>query len=395
MKRTTIALAPALAAVLLLIGGCSLPGMSFSGPPKSSQGKNLEGYGIQKITPTLLRTQAEKRSTAKVGQSNPALKQAIEQYKYRVKPRDVLAITIWGDPTKTAAFTPNSLGGGSSGSAGQSGTASASGSITGFKVSPDGDIYFPYVGSVHVAGKTLKQVRAQVAKQLKPYINNPQVTVAVAGFNSQQYSISGAIVNPGLYPITDNPRTVAQAISAAGGVLQQTSTVSALTAKPLGDLSRVIYIHDGKTRTLNLRALHRLGDASQNRLVRPGDVIQVPDISFSQIHVIGEVLHPGNYSLDSGHLTLSQALGDAGGINLTTANPARIFVFRGAYRKPRIFWLDARSPAAMLLANDFELKPQDVVFIATAGVSSWNRIITQILPTVQLLYQTKVLTEYR
>ena len=45
----------------------------------------------------------------------------------------------------------------------------------------------------------------------------------------------------------------------------------------------------------------------------------------------------------------------------------------------------------MLLATDFELEPQDVVYVATAGISSWNRIVSQILPTVQTLYETKVL----
>ncbi|EQD70738.1 polysaccharide export protein, partial [mine drainage metagenome] len=81
-------------------------------------------------------------------------------------------------------------------------------------------------------------------------------------------------------------------------------------------------------------------------------------------------------------------------LDLTTANPARIFVFRGAYEKPKIYWLNARSPLTMLLANQFELRPQDVVYVATSPVSAWNRIVSQILPTVETLYETKVLTNY-
>jgi polysaccharide biosynthesis/export protein len=125
--------------------------------------------------------------------------------------------------------------------------------------------------------------------------------------------------------------------------------------------------------------------------VSPGDIIQVPDNSIEQVHLIGEVLHPGNYPFDNGQLNLAQLLGDAGGLSLETADAARVFVFRGAYEKPQIYWLDARSPDSMLLANGFELQPQDVVYVATAGLVTWDRIITQILPTVQTLYETKVL----
>ena len=47
----------------------------------------------------------------------------------------------------------------------------------------------------------------------------------------------------------------------------------------------------------------------------------------------------------------------------------------------------------MLLANGFQLKPQDVVYVATAGLVSWDRVINQILPTVQTVYFSKVMTQ--
>lgn len=380
------------------LAGCSLPGINFQGPTKQGgQVSSQTGrYEVQRITPALLLAQSKARKKHEVGKPNPVLKQAIKDYQYKVEPRDVLSIVVWGDAGQSLGASSGSgagVGSGAGSSAGQ-GSGAANGSATpsgGFRVDSKGMLFYPYVGSVHVAGETTEQIRAQLTRLLKPYIRNPQVTVNVAQFTSQTYQLAGAVEKPGLYPITDDPLTVSQAIAAAGGVLRQNNALGYSSARSLGDLSNVLYVHDGKTMRLNLRALQLYGDSSQDRLIHPGDVIEVPDDSYDQVHLIGDVNKPGNYPLDNGQINLAQALGDAGGLNLQTANPARIFVFRGAYAKPQIFWLNARSPQAMLLATDFNLQPQDVVYVATSGLSTWNRIVSQILPTVQALYETKVL----
>lgn len=380
----------------LALAGCSLPGFSFNGPPKKlSHQEKTQGYGVQPITPALLKKQASAREAAAVGENNPALTQAIDDYTYVVEAQDVVAVTVWGHPEFTAgqsAFTGfAALKGGQI-----SVSNEARPGIGGFTVHAAGNIYFPFIGKVHVAGLTTPEIRTKIAKALKAYVSEPQISIHVIGFNSQTYQLSGAVTKPGLYPVTNVPLTVSQAIQSAGGILQTVPNVtvaSRASATPLADLSHVIYIHNDKRQVLNLQAFFLNGDTSQDRLVRPGDIIQVPDNSFDQVHIIGEVSSPGNYPLHYGRLNLAQALSAAGGLNLNTANPSRIFVFRGAYEKPRIFWLDAENPVSMLLATQFQLQPQDVVFVATAGISTWNRIISQILPTVQVLYETKVLTQ--
>lgn len=398
--RMKLHLFNALALLSILLSACSLaPGVYFSGALPSDdsgfsvinftaetpQGGGPAEYRVQRITPVLLRTQANGRDSQQVGRGNTSLRDAITQYRYLVQPRDVLSVVVWGDPVETSSFTPNG---------GFANLATMGGQGIGFKVNADGTIYFPYVGTVQVAGKTTEEVRADLSKLMIPFINNPQITVDVTQFNGQKYELVGAVVKPGLYPISDVPMTVSQAISAVGGVITQvpnTITNGNTIARPLADLSHVLYVHNGAVTVLDLRAVTRYGDSSQDRLVSPGDIIQVPDNSAERVHLIGEVKDPGNYPFDNGQLNLADLLGDAGGLNLTSADAARIFVFRGAYQDPQIFWLDARSPDAMLLANGFELQPQDVVFVATAGLVTWNRIINEILPTVQTLYETKVL----
>ncbi|MGH8414101.1 MAG: polysaccharide biosynthesis/export family protein [Gammaproteobacteria bacterium] len=382
--------------VCLALTGCAGLGHKFDeGQYKVAQQQQPERIGqflIEPITPQLLLKLNDTLNPAAAPQANPKLEQALHNYTYKVGPQDVLRIIVWNHPELTfpqfaISNTQTDLGNAYS-------PVYAQAQENGFVVSGAGSIYFPYVGDLPVAGLTVDQVRIALAQALTKYVKQPQINVSVVGFHSQQYQLAGVVMKPGLYPITNVPLTVSQAIAAGGGVIRSlpsTTTPQDALSLSLADLAHVIVIHGEQREVLNLRDFYQYGNQRQDRLVQAGDIIQVPDSTFDQVHLIGEVLKPGNYPMGGDQLNLAQVLGEAGGINLTTANPARIFVFRGAYEKPQVFWLNARSPDTMLLATRFELKPQDVVFVATSGLGAWNRVISQILPTVQTLYETKIL----
>ena len=79
-------------------------------------------------------------------------------------------------------------------------------------------------------------------------------------------------------------------------------------------------------------------------------------------------------------LTLSAALGEVGGVRQTSANPERIFVIRGSDgENPEIFHLNAGEAYGLILAERFRLQAQDIIFVDSAGISTWNRVITQLL----------------
>jgi polysaccharide export outer membrane protein len=95
----------------------------------------------------------------------------------------------------------------------------------------------------------------------------------------------------------------------------------------------------------------------------------------------------------NGRLTLNEALGDAGGINPASADPSQIYVVRkGVAEQPEIYHLDARSPAAYALAEGFELKPRDVVYVDPVPLVRWNRVINLILPSSQIVNATRGLS---
>ena len=85
-------------------------------------------------------------------------------------------------------------------------------------------------------------------------------------------------------------------------------------------------------------------------------------------------------------IATGEALGEAGGPNLGTADTSQIYVIRNtAAGSPAIFHLNAGSPAALALAENFALRPRDVVYIDPVPLVQWNRLISLVLPSAQAL----------
>ena len=85
------------------------------------------------------------------------------------------------------------------------------------RVSGDGTITMPLIGSVQVRGLTKKEVEKQIEAALAAkYINNPSVSVTIKEYKSRQVSILGAVNTPGAYTIISS-RTLLQLLSEAGG----------------------------------------------------------------------------------------------------------------------------------------------------------------------------------
>ena len=143
---------------------------------------------------------------------------------------------------------------------------------------------------------------------------------------------------------------------------------------------------DGKVHEIDLKALYDHADSSQNLMLQHGDIVNVLDRSQQKVFVMGEVRNPGSVEIINAHLTLAAALGELGGVLQTAADPSGIYVVRGSDRdNPQIFHLDAGFATGMLLAERFEMQAQDVIFVDTAGISQWNRVITQLLPSISII----------
>ena len=123
-----------------------------------------------------------------------------------------------------------------------------------------------------------------------------------------------------------------------------------------------------------------------------GDMVRVLSRDESKVFVMGEVIRPIAQPLRNGRLTLNEALGEAGGVNPVSGDPRQIYVVRNdATGRPEIYHLDAGTPAAYALAEGFELKSRDVVYVDPVSLVRWNRVMGLILPTAQAVYAARSL----
>jgi polysaccharide export outer membrane protein len=367
----TVRLSPLLLPLSLVHAACALaPGMRMDESAAEARarshakpGTEEAAYKVQPITAELVTRLALERRWAKANAGPDPLAQEARDYVYRVAPFDVLTITVWGHPELTIP-------------AGEFRAPESAGNMVG----ADGTIFYPYIGLVEVAGKTLSEIRALLAKRLSEFVERPQLDVRVAAFRGKRIEVGGQVMAPSMLPITDVPLRVQDAIAAARG------------PTPEADLQHVTLTRDGTAYQLNILAALEAGEVLQNWLLKDGDMVYVPDRrQTSPVIVMGEVRAPAVRVMQNGRLSLAEALSGEpsapmivpGGPDPINANPAKIYVLRGDYNTPKIYRLDASSPDAYLLAVQFPLQPRDVVFVSTNDLARWSRVLAQILPTVQ------------
>jgi polysaccharide export outer membrane protein len=85
------------------------------------------------------------------------------------------------------------------------------------QVDASGRIAMPLAGTIDARGRTAQELAAAIEAALRGrYIRDPQVTVNIKSSVSQVVTIDGQVVEPGLYPVT-NQMTLMRAIASAKG----------------------------------------------------------------------------------------------------------------------------------------------------------------------------------
>jgi polysaccharide export outer membrane protein len=109
-------------------------------------------------------------------------------------------------------------------------------------------------------------------------------------------------------------------------------------------------------------------------------VVKVYSRDESKVFVSGEVTTPKSLLMHDGRLTLNEALGEAGGVSPLSGDARQIYVVRKMPDRTRVFQLDARVTGSLALAEEFELHPKDVVYVAASPLANWNRNLSLLFP---------------
>jgi polysaccharide export outer membrane protein len=202
--------------------------------------------------------------------------QPLQVNDYRIGPKDLLEITVFGLPELSQTV----------------------------RVSEDGSITMSLLGRVEVSGLTAQGLEKKLASILdKQYTKEARVTVFIKEY--QKVSVIGAVGRPGMYELV-GPTTLLQAIAQAGG----------LTAQAMNELFVYRIGKDGKQTTITIKVeeLMTSGNQTFNIELQPKDVVTVPIDQMLNVFVYGEVQTPGAIPfLRSKRITLLQAIAQAGG----------------------------------------------------------------------------------
>lgn len=88
------------------------------------------------------------------------------------------------------------------------------------RVNSDGNISLPLIGAVHAGGHTIPELQDIISTKLENgFLQNPQVSIFVKEFVSQQITLEGSVTKPGIYPLTGKT-TLLQALAIAGGMTE-------------------------------------------------------------------------------------------------------------------------------------------------------------------------------
>lgn len=316
-----------------------------------------------------------------------------------------------------------------------SGLLAAQNSRQGYTVQDDGAIAVPDVGRVPVAGLTLEEAEAIVFRRLVEAQIDPTFSLEIAEFNSKRVSIGGAVNTPTVAPISLTPLRLDQALVAAGGITvadQDYATIriyrdGTIYQIPLAefysqpdlqkvrladgdsvfvdteyDLAKAESYFSEQIQLANFRASVRasaINELQAEVSLRRADMSEARDnfatrleldsVERDYVYLTGEIKAQSRYPLpfDRKAMLADALYGDAGGIPNLTGSARNIYVLRSS-ADPREFgavtaWqLDLRNAANMVLATRFELRPNDVVFVAEQPVTKWNRVVNQITPSI-------------
>jgi polysaccharide export outer membrane protein len=259
--------------------------------------------------------------------------------EYRVGPKDVLRVTVWGHEDLSRQVV----------------------------IGADGTFQFPLIGDVKAGGLTPGAVEAVLRDLLgKDYLVNPQVSVAVQEYRSQRVFVLGEVEKPGTYALTGQT-TLLDILSQAGGPRKEAGRQTVVVRFPSSDGPVV----PGAAGSVTLRAnLKRLldGEASENIALQNGDTVYVPKLT--SFFVLGEVQRQGAYAMEKETSAL-EAVTLAGGFSERAA-PSGAKILRkgpdGAQESIDIDLSNARAREVYLAEGDTLLVPRGNSFFVSGEV---------------------------
>jgi polysaccharide export outer membrane protein len=236
-----------------------------------------------------------------------------------------------------------------------------------------GNINLPMVGRIHAAGLTTEELETEIETRLKKYLNDPDVTVALAELRSQPVSVLGSVQTPGVHQL-QGQKTLFEVLSLAGGLRPDAGNAVKITRRLEWGRIPLPTAADDPTgqfsvASLSVKSIMSATNPQENITIKPNDVVSVPKGDI--VYAIGAVHKSGGFVLgENESLSALQVLSLAEGLDHAAA-PQNAKIMRnvpGSNDRAEIP-VDLKK----LLAGkgtDVPLRADDILFIPTSATKN-------------------------
>lgn len=249
-----------------------------------------------------------------------------------------------------------------------------------------GYITVPYAGSIEAAGRSTREIQAEIEKRLANRAIEPRSIVSFVEQNATTVSVVGEVNNPKRIRILQNGSRVLDAIAEAGGI------------KWPGWDTYVTLQRRGRKSTIFFNSLVR--HPEENIFVAPGDTLYVYAeprrfVAFGAFNSFGPLGATGEFKFEQEHLSLAEAVGRAGGLVDTQANPGQTFLYRLEARHalecmnvdlsrfpadmeaiPTVYRANFRDPSSYFYAQRFPMRNKDILYVSNAESVEITKFLT-------------------
>ena len=242
-------------------------------------------------------------------------------------------------------------------------------------VNEDGLINFFQLGRIRAEDKTLTELEDLIFKKVVETGGNTDFNLFISDFRSKHFSVSIGMKTKSI-PYTSTPIFIEQIL----GDIPVSSTVDVKISIFRGDQKYFLSYNNLIRNTL------------KKVRIFPGDRIFINTLNYKpeKVLLVGETgaqrAIPINSSLRP---SLSDAIFSGSVLNSTTSDFSQIYVLRKRKKLFQAFHLDITDPTRVSLANQFEMRPDDIVFVATQPLSLYSRTLSQILGSTGLTLQAR------